>query len=151
MKRKIQKNQSSQLTFSPYIMPKPIKRRRKSFCIQSFEGDHYANVQFNLGVCLANGIGIEKNEFIALQYYRSAAEKGYAEAQVAAENLLEMYPYLKKSNYYSPCFFTLDSDSDEDDQIFLKIFRASSVVFLDKIFKDISNNFFLFCGLLSHI
>ena len=40
-----------------------------------------AEAQFNLGVCYANGIGVETNEEESLKWYRKAAEQGYAEAQ----------------------------------------------------------------------
>lgn len=43
------------------------------------QGD--ASVQYNLGVCYANGTGVEQNYIKAVGYYQQAAEQGFAEAQ----------------------------------------------------------------------
>ena len=41
----------------------------------------YAQAQYNLGVCYANGDGVEKNPTEAVKWYRKAAEQGDALAQ----------------------------------------------------------------------
>lgn len=43
----------------------------------------YAPAQFNLGVCYANGAGVEKDMVEAVKWFRKAAEKGMPEAQWA--------------------------------------------------------------------
>jgi len=46
-----------------------------------------AEAQFSLGVVLANGQGVAKNEVEAAKWFRKAAEQGSAEAQVALRQL----------------------------------------------------------------
>lgn len=41
-----------------------------------------AVAQFNLGVCYANGLGVEKDAKESVKWYRKAAEQGVAEAQL---------------------------------------------------------------------
>ena len=43
------------------------------------QGD--AQAQYNLGVCYANGNGVEKNLSEAVKWWRKAAEQGFAQAQ----------------------------------------------------------------------
>ncbi len=42
---------------------------------------NYAEAQYNLGVCYANGEGVTKDDVEAVKWYRKAAEQNYAEAQ----------------------------------------------------------------------
>jgi myo-inositol-1-phosphate synthase len=41
----------------------------------------YAEAQYNLGCCYANGTGVTKDEVEAVKWFRKAAGQGYAEAQ----------------------------------------------------------------------
>ena len=52
----------------------------------------YADAQCNLGICYANGNGVEKNFSEAVKWYRKAAEQGYAQAQY---NLGNCYAFGK--------------------------------------------------------
>jgi TPR repeat protein len=38
--------------------------------------------QYQLGVCLENGIGVAKNEIEAMEWYEKAAEQGHDEAKM---------------------------------------------------------------------
>jgi len=40
-----------------------------------------ANAQYNLGVCYNNGIGAEKDEQKAVEWYKKASKQGFANAQ----------------------------------------------------------------------
>ena len=41
----------------------------------------YAEAQFNLGICYANGYGVAKNDTTASAWYRKAAEQGHVDSQ----------------------------------------------------------------------
>ena len=43
------------------------------------QGD--ADAQYNLGVCYANGTGVEKDEQKAVEWYQKAAGQGHAKSQ----------------------------------------------------------------------
>ena len=38
--------------------------------------------QYNLGYCYEFGIGVEKNEVKAFEYYKKSADQGYLDAQL---------------------------------------------------------------------
>jgi len=41
----------------------------------------HSSAQYNLAVCYENGTGVEKDEQEAVEWYKKAAEQGYASAQ----------------------------------------------------------------------
>lgn len=41
----------------------------------------FANAQYNLGVCLRDGIGEDKDKHAAVMWHRKAADQGHATAQ----------------------------------------------------------------------
>ena len=54
----------------------------KAFCwYQKAAEQGYAKAQYNLGVCYANGTGVEKNIQKAVELYQRAVEQGNADAQ----------------------------------------------------------------------
>src|SRR6266540_1931365 len=59
---------------------KLIKEGHLSFINIAAEKGHKI-AQYNLGRCYQNGMGIEKDEIKAFEYYKKSAEKGYVEAQ----------------------------------------------------------------------
>ncbi len=60
--------------------------------LQEKANDGDAQAQFNLALCYANGTGIEKNEELAFQWHKKAAEQGHVKAQFA----LGLYYFLCK-------------------------------------------------------
>ncbi len=54
------------------------------------------NVQFQLGCCYNEGIGIEVNKEKAFELYRIAAEKGHITAQIILVNHTGMEKYKKE-------------------------------------------------------
>ena len=57
------------------VTPAEVAAYRKA----AEQGD--AKAQYNLGVCYANGDGVQKDLTQAVFWYRKAAEQGHAEAQ----------------------------------------------------------------------
>ena len=49
--------------------------------LQQKANDGDAQAQFDLALCYANGTDIEKNEELAFNWHKKAAEQGFAEAQ----------------------------------------------------------------------
>jgi TPR repeat protein len=47
----------------------------------------YAKAHFNLGVCFADGIGVQQDYRKAVEWYEKAANKGYVSAQFNLGNL----------------------------------------------------------------
>jgi len=63
-----------------YIEHSKHEEAVKRYRMAAEQGD--ASAQFNMGVMLANGQGVTKNEVEAVKYYRLAADQGYAGAQL---------------------------------------------------------------------
>ena len=63
------------------VTPAEVAAYRKA----AEQGD--AKAQYNLGVCYANGDGVQKNLKQAVFWYRKAAEQGNAFAQEALKKL----------------------------------------------------------------
>ena len=68
------------------VETKPAKERVRIYQEAAEQG--YANAQYNLGICYANGRGVPKNYEEAAKWYRLSAEQGYINAQY---NLGVMY------------------------------------------------------------
>ncbi len=60
--------------------------------------DH-AKAQFNYGICLTNGSGVEKNLDEAAKYLKLAADQGYAKSQLAYATRLLSDPETKAQYY----------------------------------------------------
>jgi len=56
----------------------------------------YEAAQYSLGNCYQNGIGVEKNETRAFEYYEKSAEKGFSMAQNTLGSLYEIGKYIEK-------------------------------------------------------
>jgi TPR repeat protein len=48
----------------------------------------FANAQFNYGVCLETGSGIEMNKSLAAHYFKLAADQGHPQARLRYEGIL---------------------------------------------------------------
>ena len=52
---------------------------------------NYAEAQYNLGVCYANGQGVAKDEAEAVKWFRKAAEQNYAHGSMQSGRLLRQW------------------------------------------------------------
>ena len=69
----------SMLSADKKLPPAPDAEQVRALRAQAEQGD--ATAQYNLGVCYANGKGVEKDAEEAVKWYHKAAEQGNARAQ----------------------------------------------------------------------